>query len=234
MGGGNQNQNNNNNNNNNFESQSSSTNNNNSSHQHPLFNHQWFANPYQQQQQQTQQQPYNEEDANVQKRLLEHYNQEKQRQESQVLIDSQYESALERFPESFAHVNMLYVDGKLNNTALKMFVDSGAQSSIISYDVAKKCGIAHLIDQRFAGIAKGVSWKIIFFVRKGLIHSNFFQINRLVQQEFWEKFIWQIFLLEMVNLNFHCKLSTIQTWTFCSDWISCENTKAQLILRRMH
>jgi len=51
---------------------------------------------------------------------------------------------------------MLYVDVKVNKTPIQAFVDSGAQSTIISQDCARKCGIMNLLDTRYAGTAVGV------------------------------------------------------------------------------
>lgn len=59
-------------------------------------------------------------------------------------------------PESFIKVTMLYVNLKINNHPIKAFIDSGAQSTIMSKDCAEKCGLTRLIDTRFAGVAQGV------------------------------------------------------------------------------
>ncbi|AQK60022.1 protein DNA-DAMAGE INDUCIBLE 1 isoform X2 [Zea mays] len=71
-------------------------------------------------------------------------------------IDENWEAALEHNPEAFARVVMLYVDMEVNGVPLKAFVDSGAQSTIISKSCAERCGLLRLLDQRFRGIAVGV------------------------------------------------------------------------------
>ncbi|XP_050945722.1 protein DNA-DAMAGE INDUCIBLE 1 isoform X4 [Cucumis melo] len=71
-------------------------------------------------------------------------------------IDENWAAALEHNPEAFARVVMLYVDMEVNGVPLKAFVDSGAQSTIISKSCAEKCGLLRLLDQRYKGIARGV------------------------------------------------------------------------------
>ncbi|XVE80622.1 hypothetical protein DITRI_Ditri14bG0154000 [Diplodiscus trichospermus] len=71
-------------------------------------------------------------------------------------IDENWAAALEYNPEGFARVVMLYVDMEVNSVPLKAFVDSGAQSTIISKSCAERCGLLRLLDQRYKGIAHGV------------------------------------------------------------------------------
>ncbi|GAA0147960.1 hypothetical protein Leryth_013782 [Lithospermum erythrorhizon] len=71
-------------------------------------------------------------------------------------IDENWEAALEHNPEAFARVVMLYVDMEVNGVPLKAFVDSGAQSTIISKSCAERCGLLRLLDKRYKGIAHGV------------------------------------------------------------------------------
>ncbi|KAH8960644.1 hypothetical protein BDL97_05G006700 [Sphagnum fallax] len=85
-----------------------------------------------------------------------------------------WEAALEYNPESFARVIMLYVDMEVNGIALKAFVDSGAQSTIISKNCAERCGLLRLLDRQYTGIAKGVGQSEIV----GRIHVAPLKIGR--------------------------------------------------------
>ena len=72
------------------------------------------------------------------------------------LVHQQYQQAMQEYPESMGRVLMLYIEAKINNEPLQAFVDSGAQTTIMSKKCALKCGIFDLVDERFAGVAIGV------------------------------------------------------------------------------
>lgn len=71
-------------------------------------------------------------------------------------VQQQYQQAMQEYPESMGRVLMLYIEAKINDHGIQAFVDSGAQTTIMSKRCAVKCGIFDLVDTRFAGVAVGV------------------------------------------------------------------------------
>lgn len=82
-------------------------------------------------------------------------------------IEENMQMAHEYLPESFGQVHMLYINLEINKQNIVGLVDTGAQTTIISEDLARKCGLFNLCDTRYAGIAKGVGVSKII----GVIHA---------------------------------------------------------------
>ena len=68
----------------------------------------------------------------------------------------QYEQMMEEYPESMGKVLMLYINCTVNKRPLQVFVDSGAQMTIMSSQCAERLDLLHLVDERFQGVAVGV------------------------------------------------------------------------------
>lgn len=122
-------------------------------------------------------------------------NEENQRKIEQAIrlqnIETQRELAYEHMPEAFLQVCMLYVPLSINGNEIAAFVDSGAQSTIMSYELAERCSLTHLIDSRYAGEARGVGTGKIL----GRIH--------MAQMKFGNSFYpFSITILERSDVGF--------------------------------
>lgn len=76
--------------------------------------------------------------------------------EKDIVITDNYIEANNTIPESFFPVKMLYFPCWINGKPIKIFLDTGAQNSIMSRKCAEDYGIAHLIDTRRSGLAVGI------------------------------------------------------------------------------
>lgn len=119
------------------------------------------------------------------------------------LIQQSFLYANEYTPEIFGDVHMLYVPVELNGTEIHAFIDSGAQVSLISLDMAKRLQIDHLIDTRFKSKAKGVGQGNIL----GSIHNNQVKIAG-------EYFSMQLKVLDSLGSDFLLGLDNLKRHQF--------------------
>ena len=95
--------------------------------------------------------------------------------------------AYENYPELFVPTKMLYIHGEINNRPIEIFVDTGAQTTIISKRLVEKCGLMKDLDHRLTGMVVGVGtqrslgkiWKM--FIK---IKGRFFVLSATVLQNF--------------------------------------------------
>ena len=81
-------------------------------------------------------------------------------------IDDNLNEAYLQIPESFCKINMLYFKGSINGVLLNIFIDTGAQMTIMSQNIAKLCELEDMIDKKYTGEAVGVGTQHIL----GKIH----------------------------------------------------------------
>lgn len=102
------------------------------------------------------------------------------------------EYAQEYLPESFIATSMLYIEMEINKVKFQAFVDSGAQSTIISQAFAEKMGLMKDIDSRFQGTAVGVGTSKII----GRIHTA----NLKIGDKHWIQCSLQV--LDNIDIDF--------------------------------
>lgn len=88
-------------------------------------------------------------------------------------VEANRAAAAEFTPEMFAKVTMLFVPVKINGHVVKAFVDTGAQTTLINVPCAKRCGLMHLLDRGYSGVAYGVGTQRII----GRVHVASLQIG---------------------------------------------------------
>jgi DNA damage-inducible protein 1 len=121
-------------------------------------------------------------------------------------VQANMETAIEELPEAFGRVIMLYMDVEINGTPIKAFVDSGAQSTIMSMTCAERCGIMRLIDHRFAGEARGVGTAKILgrvHIAQMKVGSSYFPISITILEHSDVDFLFGLDMLK----RYRCEIS---------------------------
>ena len=91
-------------------------------------------------------------------------------------IDENLRQAEEYMPETLFPVHMLFINLEINKKKVVALVDTGAQSTVMSQDLCKKCDLFNLCDDRYSGIAKGVGTSRII----GVVHAAQMKIQNKV------------------------------------------------------
>lgn len=121
-------------------------------------------------------------------------------------IDENLKYAEEYLPETLIPIHMLYINLTINKKNVVALVDTGAQTTIISKNLAEKCDLFNLCDTRFSGIAKGVGTSKIL----GTIHAAQIKIE--------EKFIMcKITVLENNSVGFIFGLDNMRSYRCSVD-----------------
>jgi len=132
------------------------------------------------------------------------------------------EAALEYHPESFGSVVMLFVPAKVNGVEITAFVDSGAQSTIISKQCLERCHLSHLMDTRFKGVARGVGTANIL----GKVHLSDIQLGS-------EMFMCSYVVMEDFSYDLLLGLDMLRRHRACIDLeLNClriHDTKVQFL-----
>ena len=118
-------------------------------------------------------------DPEAQKRIEEIINQQR--------LDALQKETYEHHPELFVSTEMLYINGSVNNEPVQVFMDTGAQTTVISKAFAVKANLMKNVDKRFAGLIKGVGeqkslGRIWNFNLK--IQGSFFPVTAVVLEHF--------------------------------------------------
>ncbi|KAG5360486.1 DNA damage-inducible protein 1 [Yarrowia sp. B02] len=140
-----------------------------------------------------------------QKRIMEIIRQEN--------VEESYQNAMEHHPEMFVRTDMLYISCKINGHDVKAFVDTGAQMTILSEEFCEKVGLTHMLDVKFAGIARGVgSGKILGRVHSVplQIGSSFFPASVSVIEGDQLQFILGLDMLKRFQANVNLKTDQLE------------------------
>ncbi|KRX01002.1 UBA-like protein [Pseudocohnilembus persalinus] len=121
-------------------------------------------------------------------------------------VEQQRDLAMDQHPEFFGRISMLYINISINGHPIQAFVDSGAESTIISASLAEKCGLTRLLDKRFAGIAVGVGQSKIL----GRVHVAQMEIKN-------KKIPVNLTVLEDGKIGFLLGLDTLKRYQCLMD-----------------
>lgn len=152
------------------------------------------------------------------------FNVEYQREIEKKIAEERHDAALNKIydemPGLLVPTTMLYVPMKIKGQDVQAFIDTGAQSTIMSYSYANGLGITKLIDTRYKGKAVGVgSCNII-----GKIHA--LRISIGAESEI----TCSIQILDNDNMDFLFGLDNMKRHRCCVDLLNNELKFNELVV----
>lgn len=79
-----------------------------------------------------------------------------------ALVEEQKNMAFRENPNVFRKEEMLYINAIVNGEQMPLFIDTGAQASVMSLETCRNLGLEYEIDESQSGIASGVGFARIF------------------------------------------------------------------------
>jgi len=100
------------------------------------------------------------EQQNINRLESDQFNADYQKEIEKRIAEERHNKEIEKIyqenPELLVPTTMLYIPMKINDKDVQAFIDTGAQSTIMSKDFAENLGISKMIDTRYQGKAVGV------------------------------------------------------------------------------
>jgi len=79
-----------------------------------------------------------------------------------AVVEDQKNKAYRENPNIFRKEEMLYINAIVNGVQMPLFIDTGAQASVMSLETCRNLGLIDEVDERQSGIASGVGFARIY------------------------------------------------------------------------
>jgi len=129
---------------------------------------------------------------------------------SNILHSHAYDMAMSTIPEMFVPTNMIILNGKINDKDIKILLDTGASTSVISNKAVEKLDLSDLVDKmaktKLQGIGSEESMGRLWYIELD-INNMIFPVSLIVSKMNFPVFdiILGINFLQSYNANIDFK-----------------------------